>query len=53
MLPEAGRRNPPRNGRISDIFANGLHECLTEFLDDMHELSRSIQASFFASTTVD
>jgi uncharacterized alpha-E superfamily protein len=40
-------------GRISDIFANGLHESLTEFLDDTQELSRLIQASFFASTSVD
>jgi uncharacterized alpha-E superfamily protein len=40
-------------GKISDIFANGLHECLTDFLDDMQELSKLIQSSFFASTTVD
>jgi len=40
-------------GRISDIFANGLHESLTEFLDDTQELSRLIQASFFASTSVE
>src|SRR5580765_5994033 len=40
-------------GRISDIFANGLHESLTEFLEDTQELSTLIQASFFASTSVE
>jgi uncharacterized alpha-E superfamily protein len=40
-------------GRISDIFAGGLHEYLTEFLDSMHDISRQIQSSFFAATTVE
>lgn len=40
-------------GRISDIFANGLHEYLTEFLDSTQELSRMIQASFFSSSRVE
>jgi len=40
-------------GRISDIFATGLHEYLTEFLRSNQELGRVIQASFFASTKVD
>jgi uncharacterized alpha-E superfamily protein len=40
-------------GRISDIFANGLHEYLTDFLDSTQELGRLIQSSFFASSRVD
>jgi uncharacterized alpha-E superfamily protein len=40
-------------GRISDIFASGLHEYLTEFLDSMQELSIQIQKSFFSATTVE
>jgi uncharacterized alpha-E superfamily protein len=40
-------------GRISDIFAGGLHEYLTEFLDSMQDLSRHIQASFFAANAVE
>src|SRR5688572_24285498 len=40
-------------GRISDIFASGLHEYLTDFLDSTQELSRLIQGSFFSSSTVD
>ena len=39
-------------GRISDIFAGGLHEYLTEFLDSSQELSSDIQKSFFAPTVV-
>ena len=39
-------------GRISDIFASGLHEYLTDFLDSTQELSRLIQASFFSASTV-
>ena len=39
-------------GRISDIFASGLHEYLTDFLDSTQELSRLIQGSFFSSSTV-
>jgi uncharacterized alpha-E superfamily protein len=42
-----------QQGRISDIFASGLHEYLTEFLDAMHDLSRQIQGSFFSSRTID
>jgi uncharacterized alpha-E superfamily protein len=40
-------------GRISDIFANGLHEYLTEFLESMEGLSQNIQASFFSSRMVE
>ena len=39
-------------GRISDIFASGLHEYLTEFLGSAQELSRLVQVSFFSSSTV-
>jgi uncharacterized alpha-E superfamily protein len=37
-------------GRISDIFAGGLHEYLTAFLDSNQQLSADIQRSFFASS---
>jgi uncharacterized alpha-E superfamily protein len=40
-------------GRISDIFANGLHEYLTEFLESMEKLSQNVQASFFSSRMVE
>jgi uncharacterized alpha-E superfamily protein len=40
-------------GRISDIFAQGLHEYLTDFLDSTQDLGRMIQSSFFSSSTVD
>ena len=40
-------------GRISEIFANGLHECLTDFLDSMHALSQDIQRAFFSANVVD
>lgn len=40
-------------GRISEIFAGGLHEYLTEFLQSMQELSGLIQQSFFAATVVE
>ena len=40
-------------GKISEIFAGGLHEYLTEFLESMHDLSRGIQSSFFAASTVE
>ena len=39
-----------RYGRIGDIFAGGLHEYLTAYLDDMQELGTHIQGSFFAPT---
>jgi len=39
-------------GRISDIFASGLHEYLTDFLVDTQELGRLIQASFFSSSSL-
>ncbi|HQZ45075.1 MAG TPA: alpha-E domain-containing protein [Usitatibacteraceae bacterium] len=42
-----------RYGRIQDIFAEGLHEYLTEYLDAMQELSDEIQKSYFAPTLVD
>ncbi len=40
-------------GRISEIFAGGLHEYLTEFLRSMQELSGLIQQSFFSATVVE
>jgi len=40
-------------GRISDIFAGGLHEYLTEFLGSMQQLSLQVQKSFFASAPVE
>jgi len=39
-----------RYGRISDIFATGLHEYLTQYLDAMQELGSHVQGSFFAPT---
>jgi len=42
-----------RYGRIQDIFAEGLHEYLTAYLDSMQELSTQIQKSFFAPTLAD
>ncbi len=41
------------HGRISEIFAGGLHEYLTDFLDSMQELSEDVQGSFFSSRTVE
>jgi uncharacterized alpha-E superfamily protein len=40
-------------GRISDIFAGGLHEYLTDFLDSMQDLSQDIQRSFFSASVVE
>jgi uncharacterized alpha-E superfamily protein len=40
-------------GKISDIFAAGLHEYLTEFLDTMEDLSTNIQRSFFAASVIE
>jgi uncharacterized alpha-E superfamily protein len=40
-------------GRISDIFAGGLHEYLTDFLDSTQDLSQHIQRSFFSSSLVE
>jgi len=40
-------------GRISEIFANGLHEYLTEFLESTQVLSAMIQQSFFSATVVE
>jgi uncharacterized alpha-E superfamily protein len=40
-------------GRISDIFAGGLHEYLTAFLDSNQQLSADIQRSFFAANLVE
>ncbi|HEY2628189.1 MAG TPA: alpha-E domain-containing protein [Usitatibacter sp.] len=40
-------------GRMSEIFAGGLHEYLTEFLESTQELSGLIQQSFFAATVVE
>ena len=40
-------------GRISEIFAGGLHEYLTEFLQSMQDLSVHIQRSFFSASVVE
>jgi len=40
-------------GRISEIFAGGLHEYLTAFLESMQDLSVNTQRSFFSSTMVE
>jgi uncharacterized alpha-E superfamily protein len=40
-------------GRVSDIFAAGLHESLTDFLEDMQRLSSDIQKAFFAANVVE
>jgi uncharacterized alpha-E superfamily protein len=40
-------------GRISEIFAGGLHEYLTDFLQSTQELSNGVQRSFFAPTLVE
>jgi len=40
-------------GRISEIFAEGLHEYLTEFLKSMQDLSVHIQRSFFSASVVE
>ncbi len=40
-------------GKISDIFALGLHEYLTDFLDSTKQLSDGVQKSFFAPTPVE
>ncbi len=36
-------------GRIDDIFEQGLHEFLTEFLDKCGALGRHVEASFFGA----
>ena len=40
-------------GRISDIFAGGLHEYLTAFLESTQDLSSHIQSSFFSARLVE
>ena len=40
-------------GRISEIFAEGLHEYLTTFLTSMQDLSGHIQRSFFSASVVE
>jgi uncharacterized alpha-E superfamily protein len=40
-------------GRISEIFAEGLHEYLTEFLSSMQDLSVHVQRSFFSASVVE
>ena len=42
-----------QTGRISEIFADGLHEYLTDFLDSMQDLSQDVQGSFFSSRVVE
>jgi uncharacterized alpha-E superfamily protein len=39
-----------RFGRIDDIFANGLHEYLSEFLERIYELGDLINTTYFWST---
>ncbi len=40
-------------GKITDIFATGLHEYLTLFLKSTQEVSNGVQRSFFAPTLVE
>ncbi|HEX4779603.1 MAG TPA: alpha-E domain-containing protein [Usitatibacter sp.] len=40
-------------GRISEIFAGGLHEYLTAFLQSTQDLSVHIQRSFFSASVVE
>ncbi len=40
-------------GKISDIFAEGLHEYLTAFLVSTQKLSNGVQQSFFAPKVVE
>jgi uncharacterized alpha-E superfamily protein len=42
-----------RYGRIADIFAEGLHEYLTDYLEAMQGISTQVQKSFFAPTLDD
>jgi len=42
-----------QQGRISEIFSNGLHEYLTEVLDAMKVLSQDVQRAFFSANVVD
>ena len=50
-LRQAGRvLSQLRYGRIQDIFDEGLHEYLTNYLDAMQDLSREVQRAFFAPT---
>ncbi len=39
-----------RYGRVDDIFANGLHEYLSEFLAQTYELGELINTTYFWST---
>jgi len=40
-------------GKITDIFATGLHEYLTQFLKQTQVVSNGVQRSFFAPTLVE
>ncbi|WP_343034059.1 alpha-E domain-containing protein [Usitatibacter palustris] len=40
-------------GKISEIFAQGLHEYLTAFLKSTQQLSNGVQKSFFAPSVVE
>ncbi|HZZ95294.1 MAG TPA: alpha-E domain-containing protein [Usitatibacter sp.] len=42
-----------QNGRIAEIFAGGLHEYLTGFLESVQELSTGIQRSFFSASLIE
>ncbi len=42
-----------QHGRISEIFSEGLHEYLTEFLESQEDLSVHIQRAFFSSSVVE
>jgi uncharacterized alpha-E superfamily protein len=39
-----------RFGRMDEIFANGLHEYLSEFLERIYELGALINTTYFWST---
>jgi uncharacterized alpha-E superfamily protein len=51
LLRRCGRLHSElRYGRIDDIFANGLHEYLSEFLERIYELGDLINQTYFWST---
>ena len=37
------------HGDIDEIFQSGLHEYLTDFLDDVHELGQRIQRAYLGA----
>ena len=51
LLRRCGQLNGQlRFGRIDEIFANGLHEYLSEFLERIYELGALINTTYFWST---